>query len=43
MDEPNNLDVLRVEAVREALELSMVHCSDVILDHHASEKTPLAV
>lgn len=42
MDEPNNLDVLRIEAVREALELLLVHCSDVILDHHASERTQLA-
>ena len=43
MDAPNNLHARPVEAVREALELSLVHCSDVILDHHASERTQLAV
>ena len=43
MDAPDNLYALPVEAVREPLELSLVHSNDVILDHHASERPQLAV
>ena len=43
MNAPDNLYALPVEAVRDVLGLSLVHSSEVFLDHHASEKTHLAV